>query len=147
MQEAGIRPIILSDSFTFFIASILRNNNVTGISVYANRLRFYENRLIPSFPHSNHLCSHCAHCKTNNFSSTGAAEKSIIYIGDGLSDVCPAQHADLVFAKSTLLNHFKKAKRYCVAFNDLGDVCNYFREHINETEKEGSFEAANNSRK
>ena len=106
LQETGIRPVILSDSFTFFIASILRNNDVKGISVYANRLRFYEDRLIPSFPHTNHLCSHCAHCKTNNFSSAGAAEKSIIYIGDGLSDVCPAQHADLVFAKSTLLGPF-----------------------------------------
>lgn len=147
LQDAGIRPVILSDSFTFFISSILRNNDVKGISVYANRLRLYEDRLIPSFPHTNHLCSHCAHCKTNNFSSSGTAEKSIIYIGDGLSDVCPAQHADLVFAKSTLLGHFRKAKRYCVAFNDLGDVYNYCKEHINGSEKEGSCEAAKVSRK
>ena len=147
LQENGIKPVILSDSFTFFIASILRNNDVKGITVYANRLRFYEGRLIPSFPHTNHLCSHCAHCKTNNFSSNGHKEKSIIYIGDGLSDVCPAQHADLVFAKSTLLDHFKKAKRYCVAFKDLGDVYNYFKEYSNESEKEGSCEAVKESRK
>lgn len=142
LQGAGIRPVILSDSFTFFITSILRNNNVRGITVYANRLRFHENRLIPSFPHTNHLCSHCAHCKTNNLSSSGDAESKIVYIGDGLSDVCPAQHADLVFAKSTLLNHFKKAKRYCVAFNDLGDIYHYCKEHINGSEKENSCEAA-----
>jgi 2-hydroxy-3-keto-5-methylthiopentenyl-1-phosphate phosphatase len=147
LQEAGIRPVILSDSFSFFIASILRNNDVRGITVYANRLRFYKDRLIPSFPHTNHLCSHCAHCKTNNFSSAGAAEKNIIYIGDGLSDVCPAQHADLVFAKSTLLDHFKKTKKYCVAFNDLGDVYNYFKEQSNGSEKEGSSKAAKVSRK
>jgi 2-hydroxy-3-keto-5-methylthiopentenyl-1-phosphate phosphatase len=147
LQGIGIKPVILSDSFTFFIASILRNNDVRGITVYANRLRFYKDRLIPSFPHTNHLCSRCAHCKTNNFSSAGAAEKSIIYIGDGLSDVCPAQYADLVFAKSTLLGHFKKIKRHCVAFNDLGDVYNYFKEQSNESEKEGSCEAAKVSRK
>jgi 2-hydroxy-3-keto-5-methylthiopentenyl-1-phosphate phosphatase len=146
LQDSGIRPVILSDSFTFFISSILRNNNVRGISVYANKLRFYEDRLIPSFPHSNHLCSHCAHCKTNNFSSSGDVEKSIVYIGDGLSDVCPAQHADLVFAKSALLDYFKKAKRYCVAFSDLGDIYNYCKEHRNGSE-EDSCETANDSRK
>jgi 2-hydroxy-3-keto-5-methylthiopentenyl-1-phosphate phosphatase len=147
LHRMGIRPVIVSDSFAFFIASILRNHGIKGVPVYANKVRFYDDRLIPSFPRTNHLCSHCAHCKTNNFTSAAAAQKSIVYIGDGLSDICPAQHADLVFAKSTLLQHFTKAKRYCVAFNALDDVYNYFKEQSNEFKKEVSREAAYVSRK
>ncbi|MCX5895017.1 MAG: MtnX-like HAD-IB family phosphatase [Proteobacteria bacterium] len=148
LRSKGINPIIVSDSFSFFIEYILRINGVKGLKVYANRIRFYGDRLIPSFPYTNSLCSHCAHCKTNNLSDdNGDREKKIIYIGDGLSDVCPAQHAHRVFAKSTLLDHFSTTQRHCLPFKDLGDVYNYFKEYCNGSETEALQRTVKVSRK
>ncbi len=139
LREAGIYPVILSDSFSFFINYILRHNDIHGISVFSNKIRFHEGRLIPSFPYTNSLCSHCAHCKTANFPNNSNTGKQTVYIGDGLSDVCPANHADIVFAKATLLDYFMKSKKLCLAFDDLGDIYNYFKEHLNDAPSEKSY--------
>lgn len=129
LREVGINPVILSDSFSFMIDFILKNNGIAGVKVYSNKFRFYTDRLIPSFPYINNLCSHCAHCKTSTLSNEAFKNKIVIYAGDGLSDVCPACHADIVFAKNncSLLKHFTETGRECLAFNDLGDMYNYFR--------------------
>jgi len=127
LTREGIKPIILSDSFTTIIESILKHNGINGVKVYANTLRFNKDRLIPSFPHTNSRCRRCAHCKKKNLKKKGIRDKMIIYIGDGLSDICPAECSDMVFAKGRLLRHFREKKRLCVAFNDIEDIYNYFR--------------------
>jgi len=127
LKREGIGPVILSDSFSFIIKSVLSNNGINGVKVYANKLRFDGNRLIPSFPYQDKLCNRCAHCKKKNLLKTNVKDKIIIYIGDGLSDVCPAECSDLVFAKGNLLEHFRSKKMLCVAFRSISDICNYFR--------------------
>ena len=127
LKREGIKPVILSDSFTFIIEAILKNNGVKGVKVYANSLRFHKGRLIPSFSYSNQRCLRCAHCKKKNLLKKDIRNKIIIYIGDGLSDVCPAEHADIVFAKGELLKHFRKKKKLCIAYNSLEDINNYFK--------------------
>jgi 2,3-diketo-5-methylthio-1-phosphopentane phosphatase len=127
LKREGIKPIILSDSFNFIIESILKNNAITGVKVYANSLRFHKNRLIPSFPHRSRYCQRCAHCKKKNLLRKNIRDKIIVYIGDGLSDVCPAEYSDIVFAKGNLLKHFREKKRLCLAFNNIEDIHNYFR--------------------
>lgn len=127
LKREEIKPIILSDNFTFIIESILWNNGIKGIKVYANSLRFHRDRLMPSFPYNNKRCLRCAHCKKNSLLKKDIRDKIIVYIGDGLSDVCPCECSDIVFAKDELLNHFRKIKRLCLAFNNLEDINNYFR--------------------
>jgi len=129
LRSVGINPVILSDSFSFMIDFVLKNNGITGVKVYSNKLRFYKDRLVPSFPYRNNLCPHCAHCKTSTLSHEAFKNKIVMYAGDGLSDVCPACHADIVFAKKncSLLKHFTETGRECLAFHDLGDIYIYFR--------------------
>lgn len=127
LRKEAIRPVILSDSFNFIIKSILRNNGIKGVRVYANRLRFRKDRLLASFPYKNKRCLRCAHCKKKNLLKKGIRGKIIIYIGDGLSDICPAECSDIVFAKGSLLKHFRKTGRLCLAYNNLEDIHNYFR--------------------
>jgi 2,3-diketo-5-methylthio-1-phosphopentane phosphatase len=127
LKREGMKPVILSDSFTPIIEALLKNNGIKGVKVYANRLRFYKSRLIPSFPYKNKRCPLCAHCKKKSLQRKDVRNKIILYIGDGLSDICPAGCADLVFAKGELLNHFRKTKRLCLAYSSLGDITNYFR--------------------
>lgn len=125
-RKHGIRSFILSDSFSFIIENVLRNNAIRGIKVYSNRLRFSNGRIKFSFPHKNDVCLVCAHCKKKNLLKSSNGSKIIIYIGDGMSDVCAARHADLVFAKGKLLKYFMMEKRKCVPMRNLKDVYDYF---------------------
>jgi len=130
-KKKKIQFVIVSDSFSFIIKEILHHNGIRGIKVYANELKFHKNELIPSFPYTSKDCLKCAHCKKKHILENKG--KKTIYIGDGLSDVCPAQEADLVFAKESLLNHLRKIQKPCTEFKNLGDVYTYF-ETLNGTE-------------
>ena len=127
LKKEGIAPIILSDSFSFIIEHILRSNGIKDLAVHANTLRFDGDRLTPLFPHTNASCLQCANCKKMHLHDKALRGKIIVYIGDGLSDVCAAQSADVVFAKEALLRHFRKTKRRCVEFRDLGDIYDRFK--------------------
>lgn len=122
----GINPVILSDNFSFIIKYILRKNKISGLRVYSNTIRFDKGRLFPEFPHVNSSCRRCGHCKKNNLFRDKKRDK-IIYIGDGLSDICAAKHSDIVFAKGSLLKHFNEKKIDCIKIDSLVDVLNHFK--------------------
>lgn len=121
LKEKKIKPVILSDNFSFIINYILRNNGYFGIKLYSNKLKLSKNMLIPSFPHINNSCPRCGHCKRNNLLKNSFRDK-IIYIGDGLSDICPAKASDIVFAKASLQKHFKKINKKHFAISNLSQV-------------------------
>ena len=125
LKKKGIHPVILSDSFSLIIRGILRSNGIKGIKVYANTVRFSKDRLIPSFPHTDQNCLRCAHCKKIHLLKIDVKDKYKIYIGDGLSDICPAEHSDMVFAKGSLRRYFRGKKKPCVGFENLEDVYHY----------------------
>jgi 2,3-diketo-5-methylthio-1-phosphopentane phosphatase len=102
VQEAhalGATMKIVSDGFDRFIEPILARIDA--------KVSLQSNRLIPTgsrswraeFPHVNPDCSsESGVCKCASL----AAGKFRLLIGDGRSDFCVAQEADLVFAKSAL---------------------------------------------
>ncbi len=133
LKNHSAGPVILSDDFHFVIDSVLSNNGIKGVRVQANNLRFRKDILLPTFPHTNKSCWKCAHCKTKNLQKGRKNSKIIIYVGDGYSDICPAQKADIVFAKGNLLKHFRANKLSCNSFHSLRDVYDYFKK-IHESE-------------
>ena len=134
LNKEGIRPVILSDNFTPIIEAILAHQGIKDVKVYANSLRFYRDRLIPSFPYDNPFCPSCAHCKKIHLTRDKMEDKLIVYVGDGRSDFCPASVSDIVFAKDSLLQHLKKTGTPCVPYKNLGDVYQTFKETV-EREK------------
>jgi len=125
LREKKIPSVILSDSFSFIIKTILRHHRIRHDAIFANELRFEKDRLVPSFPYASKDCSRCAHCKKIHL--LAHTDKTRIYVGDGLSDVCPALEADKVFAKGSLLTHLKSRGRSCTAFCDLEEVYKFFK--------------------
>jgi len=126
LKKRNIQPVVLSDNFSPIIKEILRARGLKGIKLHANKIRFSGKRLFPTFPHANDECLTCGHCKKNNLLKPNPSDK-IIYIGDGMSDVCPAEHADIVFAKGRLLKHFQKTNRKCIPFKDLKEVFRHIK--------------------
>jgi 2-hydroxy-3-keto-5-methylthiopentenyl-1-phosphate phosphatase len=126
LKAGGVKPVIVSDSFSFIINNILRNNAISGVKVYSNRLNFSQRRLWLSFPHRGKKCCLCAHCKKNSLLRNGKDGKIKIYVGDGASDLCAAMHADLVFAKGRLKDYLSQKNKSCIPIKTLKEVYFYF---------------------
>lgn len=125
LRHRRIPFTIVSDSFTVIIRAILRHYGICHAKVFANEMKFKKDRLIPSFPyHSKDCRRRCAHCKRIHILKH--KDKTTVYVGDGLSDVCPALESDIVFAKDTLASHLDAERKFHTVFRDLGDVCAFF---------------------
>ncbi|MBN2830707.1 MAG: MtnX-like HAD-IB family phosphatase [Candidatus Omnitrophica bacterium] len=127
LSSKKIKVIILSDNFDYILKRILHIHGIRGLKIYANKLHFRSNRLVALFPYRNQKCEICAHCKTKNLLANVSGDSKIIYIGDGRTDICPAQYADIVFAKDSLLKHFQDKKLACFAYKSLKDIYAYFK--------------------
>lgn len=127
LKKHNIDFAVLSDNFGFIIENILRNNGVDNIRIIANKLNFRGNKIIPQFPYFNKKCPRCANCKTQNLPNSRLKKIVKIYVGDGLSDICPAGKADLVFAKDSLLKYCNDNNIRCIPFRDLKRIYYYFK--------------------
>lgn len=125
-----IKTFILSDNFDYILSRILKANKIWNLKTYSNRIGFDKTRLVPDFPFVNKDCLTCGHCKTNSLLSNVPKGASAVYIGDGLSDVCPSRYANIVFAKESLLEHMGKKRLPHIAYRSLRDVYKYFKECI-----------------
>ncbi|MFH1189297.1 MAG: MtnX-like HAD-IB family phosphatase [Candidatus Omnitrophota bacterium] len=125
-----IKAVILSDNFGHILNGILRKNGISGPDVYCNSLKISENRLIPDFPYTDKKCGGCAHCKTKNMLANTKDGFTSVYIGDGLSDLCPARKAGLVFAKSALRRKLEEEKVPHIPFVDMREIYEYFKRRI-----------------
>ena len=141
LRRHGVQPVIVSDSFSQLIDSILDHNGIQGVPVFANSLRMQAGRLLPSFPHAGTECSRCGHCKTSTLAGEAFAGKQAIYIGDGLSDLCPARRSNLVFAKRgcSLQRHLLDTGMDCHPFDDLSDIYLFFKEFTDERNTPAPF--------
>lgn len=125
-----IKTLILSDDFDLVLKSVLKNNKISGVDVYSNSLKVEGDKLIPSFPFTNKDHNKCAHCKKENLLLNMGKDSVTVYVGDGLSDVCPAKSANIVFAKGYLGEYFKKEGLPCIPIVSLKDVYNYFKRSL-----------------
>jgi 2,3-diketo-5-methylthio-1-phosphopentane phosphatase len=111
---------ILSDGYENYIKLLLERSHL-DIPYYANRL-YYDQGWKISCPYPGADCSRCGVCKRDLIQKLALPQYVLIYVGDGYSDVCPAEHCDLVFAKSNLAAYRRKNQLpYCpfVSFDDI----------------------------
>jgi 2-hydroxy-3-keto-5-methylthiopentenyl-1-phosphate phosphatase len=103
----GHTLMVLSDGLDRTIRTVLDRADI-DIPYFANHLRWLGgDRWRLMFPHANSTCAALAgNCKCS-FAATQPREINIL-VGDGRSDFCIAERADLVLAKSSLLAHCRK---------------------------------------
>lgn len=127
LSLSRVKVIVLSDNFDYILKRILGFNSIKNLKIYSNKLKFTRDKLMPYFPYRSKKCQVCAHCKTKNLLANVSADSIIVYVGDGRSDICPSQYADIVFAKDALLKYFQDKKYTCFAYESLKDVYTYFK--------------------
>jgi 2,3-diketo-5-methylthio-1-phosphopentane phosphatase len=104
LKTMDIPLIIMSGGIEEIIRTILEKQGLDHLEVRANRLKIEGEkwRIIPSpRPKIRGLCNHC---KTSSLVEASESGLKTIYIGDGLTDRCPAVKADMLFAKGELEN-------------------------------------------
>ncbi len=122
-NEHNYPVTVLSDGLDNYIKRILSKYGFGDLPVIANHLVFEnENTIRPEFPYFGLGCPNCANCKGYHIKNPNNNEL-IVYIGDGLSDRCGAEKADIVFAKNDL-------KSFCLEKNiDYIEFENFFDVH------------------
>jgi len=122
-KKYDIDLFILSDGFDYYIDKILKRENMNGLKYYSNKLSFSDvGLLVPYFPHRDEECKDCANCKRNHIIENSGDDEFTIYIGNGSSDVCPAQYCDFIFAKDTLLKYCEKERISFSPYKTFDDV-------------------------
>ncbi|MBN1380690.1 MAG: MtnX-like HAD-IB family phosphatase [Deltaproteobacteria bacterium] len=130
-RDQGIDLIIASDGFDFYIEAVLSKYNLTEIAFFSNHAEFHENGSLSfSFPAMNDDCGKCGACKNTVLQRHRAVYDRIIYVGDGHSDVCPSQKADLVFAKRVLYEKCLENQTACIPYENFRDVRQYLMDHF-----------------
>jgi HAD superfamily phosphoserine phosphatase-like hydrolase len=126
-RAAGHHVLVASDGLTFYIERLLA---AAGLDVpfTANRLVFEGGALVPEFASAGpevplaggrvaraaagapEGCGRCGNCKGAALGSARASGRyrRLVVVGDGYSDRCATQAADVIYAKDELL-------RYCGA--------------------------------
>jgi 2-hydroxy-3-keto-5-methylthiopentenyl-1-phosphate phosphatase len=123
----GAKLSILSDNFRPFIHAILDRNDLAAVPVFANEFVFTAGRFEARFPLRDAACPRCAHCKAQHLRAAECRPR--IYVGDGLSDVCPSLVADIVFAKDSLAADLERRGVQYTPYRALDDVLLYLEEY------------------
>jgi 2-hydroxy-3-keto-5-methylthiopentenyl-1-phosphate phosphatase len=124
----GLTIKIVSDGLDFYIDELLKKYDLADIEYFANVVRFHDGGAVHiEFPESIDDCDLCGNCKSNILEQYRLTYETIIYIGNGYSDVCPAEKADLVFAKDILYEKCLKHGRDCVKYGNFRDITRYLK--------------------
>ncbi len=125
-----INLYIISDGFVDYIEPILKKYEIDDIKVFANKLLF-GNNVKAIFPYATESCNcNCASCKRNILLTKSASEEIIVYIGDGYSDFCAAQHSDIIFAKKHLATFCNENKIPHYPYKNFWDIYNILNKII-----------------
>ncbi len=122
-RDRGYEIKIVSDGLDFYIDFILKRYGFEDIEFHSNIIRFHENRSVTiEFPRYNKECAKCGTCKSLLLQQYRRHYDTIVYIGDGYSDVCPSQYADLVLGKDILYEKCLRKERACIYYRNFKDV-------------------------
>lgn len=119
-RQSGLPLRIVSDGIDRVIHHILKRENIHVDCVWANHLvEDRDGTLSLTFPHAPQAVS-CGSglCKCKILSA-GSDRTMKVVIGDGRSDFCWSADADIVFAKSGLLQHCRASQIQCVPYDDF----------------------------
>ncbi len=127
-REHAISATVFSDAEESSFLPALHNEGFREVSVVSDRhvwLPAVDGSSMAEwtdFPYANSECEGCVRCKRNVMLGNAGEGDILIYAGDGHADACPAEYADIVFAKGPLQTWCQQHNITHVVFRDLEDV-------------------------
>jgi 2,3-diketo-5-methylthio-1-phosphopentane phosphatase len=122
-RHSNIPLDVASDGFDAYIVPVLKREGAADVRVWCNHLKHFPSGFQPVFWGADESCTcFCASCKRNALLQAAHPDALIVYIGDGYSDFCAAEHADIIFAKKTLAAHCNAHRIPHYPFTSFADV-------------------------
>ncbi|MPN07238.1 2-hydroxy-3-keto-5-methylthiopentenyl-1-phosphate phosphatase [bioreactor metagenome] len=122
-NEHQFKFTVVSDGYDAYINPFFAKYNISGFPVYCNLLKKNSDGFYPDFFGAVEACKcETASCKRNVVLNNSADEDIIIYIGDGHTDYCGAEHSDIIFAKSKLAAYCNANKIPHYPFKSFFDI-------------------------
>ena len=116
----GIEPIVVSSGFESLIRAILAAHGF-DLAISAHEVEYGPEGMRVRFRDRDD-CDRCGErCKRAEVERL-AAGRRVAYVGDGYSDTCAAEAADLRFARASLIRHLEADGYPYVPFEDMRDV-------------------------
>jgi 2-hydroxy-3-keto-5-methylthiopentenyl-1-phosphate phosphatase len=113
---------ILSSGLEELIRELLRREGVTDIAIEAHHVAIDHDGWRVILRDGPRLAEHCSHCKCVSVEAERAAGRKVVYIGDGYTDLCPVERADVVFATGKLARACAENGREFAPFETFYDV-------------------------
>lgn len=121
--EKNIDFYIVSDGIDYFIKRILRRYGLGGMKIISNHGEFRGEFFEITFPNDSTDCiNNAGTCKCKVLSDLRKEYEKIIYIGDGVSDYCVADKADILYAKKRLLKYCSDKGIEHIPYNTFSDI-------------------------
>jgi 2-hydroxy-3-keto-5-methylthiopentenyl-1-phosphate phosphatase len=120
-SREGLEFVIVSNGLLFYIEAILENIGVDGVKVFAAQSQFSPKGMQVKYvgPNGSILEAGFKEAYTEMLKRQGY---SVVYVGNGVSDIYPARQSRHVFATGDLLKLCQEEGLECTPFTDLTDV-------------------------
>lgn len=118
---------IVTLGLDFYVAALLEREGLSQMPTYAVGTTFGPNGLVYQYAQNLYGCTQWGNCKCSVLDSYRQLGYNIAYVGDGLSDFCPASKSDLVFAHKQLESRCIDEGVLHLHFDDFRDVVVYMK--------------------
>jgi len=128
-RKLEVPMFIVTGGYHQAVTSVLGDERLSGVEVYANNLSG-EPHIKPVFRTKNPICEKafgpCGNCKRDCIRTIRRESgRKILFIGDGITDHCAVEEADLIFAKDFLAEYCKEQALPYVTYKDFTDIIDY----------------------
>lgn len=131
-KAKGIKVVIVSDGFEYFVKRVLNKYGIDDIEIYSNSFEFKNGEFLMDFPNKVDGCARNAGaCKCKFVEKFKQLYDFVFYVGDGASDFCVADKVDFLFAKKRLSEYCKKNNILFTEYIDFNEVMNNDRLRLN----------------
>jgi 2,3-diketo-5-methylthio-1-phosphopentane phosphatase len=121
-RQRGIEVAIVTHGLDFYVEALLEREGLGWLPTYPVGARFTPQGIQFEYRYTKPGCDDWGNCKCSVVDRYLERGKRVFYVGDGLSDLCPARKAELVFARTRLLELCQKEGLPHREFQDFTDV-------------------------
>jgi len=127
-EAKGNRLVIVSSGLDFYIEAVLRELGMSDAELYCGKTEFNENGIMVNYVDREGNTIE-AGFKISYMNWLKRLDRSIVYIGDGLSDLEAARSADYVFATGHLARLLREEHVSWSYFDNFIDIRNKLTRH------------------
>lgn len=132
-QRQSIRFVIVSSGLDAYISPILSKYGLENLETNSGRANFKAHGIQVEYfdPSGRPIMSGFKESYVRHFKKSG---HTVVYFGDGVSDIIPSQEADYVFARSSLKSYLEDRGLPYYSFETFREPQRYLEEIMNQIE-------------